>query len=86
MHKIIKLLTLSFSANIKHGQGNIRCLYKWYLISFGMNIFQASMFNIIMRIKVWYVIGYVKLGKVYCTYILHLVTHVLLHSKPESNT
>ena len=85
MHKIIKLLTLSFSANIKHGQGNIRCLYKWYLISFGMNIFQASMFNI-MRIKAWYVIGYVKLGKVYCTYILHLVTHVLLHSKPESNT
>ena len=82
MHKIIKLLTLSFSANIKHGQGNIRCLYKWYLISFGMNIFQASM----MRIKAWYVIGYVKLGKVYCTYILHLVTHVLLHSKPESNT
>ena len=86
MHKIIKLLTLSFSANIKHGQGNIRCLYKWYLISFGMNIFQASMFNIIMRIKTWYVIGYVELGKVYCTYILHLVTHVLLHSKPESNT
>ena len=85
MHKIIKLLTLSFSANIKHGQGNIRCLYKLYLISFGINIFQASMVNI-MRIKAWYVIGYVKLGKVYCTYILHLVTHVLLHSKPESNT
>ena len=82
MHKIIKLLTLSFSANIKHGQGNIRCLYKWYLISFGMNIFQAP----IMRINAWYIIWYVKLGKVYCTYILHLVTHVLLHSKPESNT
>ena len=46
MHKIIKLLTLSFSANIKHGQGNIRCLYKLYLISFGMNIFQALVFNI----------------------------------------
>ena len=41
---------------------------------------------LIMRMKAWYVIGYVKLGKVYCTYILHLVTHVLLHSKPESNT
>ena len=82
MHKIIKLLTLSFSANIKHGQGNIRCLYKLYLISFGMNIFQALMFDIIAR----YLIRYVKLGKVYCTYILHLVTHVLLHSKPESNT
>ena len=40
----------------------------------------------VMRIMACYVIGYVKLGKVYCTYILHLVTHVLLHSKPESNT